>query len=72
MGAGEDTDAHHVDVFLHCGLGHLVGGNPHAHVDHLHAGVSHGPGDHLDAPVMPVQPQLGQEDFDVRRLGSHR
>ena len=69
VGAGQDADADHVDVFLGGGCGHLVGGDAHAEIDNLHAGVAESAGDDLDATVVAVQAEFGEEDAGWVNLG---
>jgi len=60
--AGEDAQAHAVDIFLERGIDDHLRRLSQAGVDDLHAGVAQSARDHLGAAVMAVQAGFGNKD----------
>ena len=62
VGARQDRQADDVGVLLQRGRHDLLRRLPQPGVDDLHAGVAQRPGDDLRAPVVPIEPRLGNDD----------
>ena len=58
VGAGEDREADHVDVFLYGGGGDHLGSLAQTGVNDFHAGVAQGAGDYFCTAVVAVQSRL--------------
>src|SRR5437764_405601 len=65
VGAGEQADAEHVDIFLHRRVDDLLGRAVQTGVDHVHARIPQAAGDDPDAAVVAVQAYLGHQDSYV-------
>ena len=69
VGAREHRESHRVDVLLDRGEGDGLGRLEQAGVDHFHARVAQETRDDLDAPVVAVEPDLGDENPDAHSDG---
>ena len=67
VGAGENREPDHVDVLLHRRGGDHLGRLVQPGVDDLHSRVAERRGDDLRAPVVAVEPRLGDEHPDRAR-----
>jgi hypothetical protein len=65
MRAGEDGEADDVDIFLDGGGGDHLGRLTQAGVDDFHAGVTQGAGDDFCAPVVAIEPRLGDQHANL-------
>src|SRR5574341_55062 len=64
VGTRQDRESHDVHVLLNRGLGEHLRRLMQARVDDLHAGVAQRRGHDFGAPVVSVQPRLGDEHAD--------
>ena len=60
------ADADDIDVFFHRQLDHAGDRLPRRRVDDLHAGIAQIGGDDAAAAIMPVEPDLGDQDAGRR------
>jgi hypothetical protein len=71
MGAVVHRQPDHVDVLLAGGLGDHGRSLAQSGVDHLDAGVAQDAGDDLGAAIVPVEPDLGDQDAKRLAVGAH-